>query len=87
MGVSSRPLVIFVTLHGILSRRFLSFLNCGAQNWTKYSRCGLTKADRSEDHLPRPAGYALFNTPQDTIGLGHQGRLLVHGLSIVHQHT
>jgi len=33
-----------------------------------------------EDHLPCPAGHALFNIPQDTIGLlGHRGTLLAHG--------
>ncbi|XP_052556631.1 uncharacterized protein LOC128089357 isoform X2 [Tympanuchus pallidicinctus] len=41
-----------------------------------------------EDHLPQPAGHALFNAPQDAIGpLGHKGTLLAHGQPVVHQDT
>jgi len=33
-----------------------------------------------EENLPRPAGRALLNAPQDPIGLlGSQGTLLAHG--------
>ncbi|GAB0178988.1 transmembrane protein 255B [Grus japonensis] len=39
-----------------------------------------------EDNLPRPAGHALLNAAQDTIGLpGHEGTLLAHGELVVHQ--
>ncbi|XP_052520385.1 uncharacterized protein LOC128071565 isoform X3 [Tympanuchus pallidicinctus] len=41
-----------------------------------------------EDHLPRPAGHALFSAPQYAIGpLGHKGTLLAHGQPVVHQDT
>ena len=39
-----------------------------------------------EDHLLLSAGHALFNAPQDTIGLlGHKGTLLTHGQPVLHQ--
>ena len=41
----SRPLIIFVSLCRTLSRRSLSFLNWGAQNWAQYSRCALSRAE------------------------------------------
>ena len=41
-----------------------------------------------EDQLPRPAGPALFNEPQETIGLlDHKGTLLAHGQPVVHKNT
>lgn len=41
-----------------------------------------------EDHLPLLPGNALSDASQDTIGfLGHQGPLLAHGHSVVHQDT
>ena len=41
-----------------------------------------------EDHLPQPAGHALFNASQDTIGLlCHKDTLLAHGQSVVYQNT
>ena len=39
-----------------------------------------------EDHHPQPAGHALPNAPQDTIGLlGHKATLLAHSQPVVHQ--
>ena len=43
----SRPFIIFVALCCTLSRRSLSSLNWGAQNWTQCSRCGLTQAEHT----------------------------------------
>ena len=38
--------------------------------------------------LPRPAGHALLNAPQDTGGLlGHKDTLLAHGQHVVLQNT
>jgi len=42
----SNPFIIFVALCWTLSRRSLSPLNCGAQNWTQCSRCGLKGAQQ-----------------------------------------
>jgi len=41
-----------------------------------------------KDCLPQSTGHALFNAPQDTIGLlGHRGPLLARGQSLAHQDT
>jgi len=46
-GRCSSPLVIFVTLCWTVFRRPLSFLNWRIQNWTQYSRYGLTRTELS----------------------------------------
>ena len=69
-GRCSTPLLILVALHCALSRSSLPLLSSGAQNGTRYSRCGLTRArGDGEDHLPQTAGHALFNATQDPTGL------------------
>jgi len=45
LSLSSSPLIILVALCWTLSSSSSSFLNWGAQNWTEYSRWGLTRAD------------------------------------------
>jgi len=45
-GRCSRPCIILVALCCTLSRRSLSSLNWGAQNWTQCSRCGLKGAEQ-----------------------------------------
>jgi len=42
----SRLNIIFVDLRWTHSSSFLSFLNQGAQNWTRYSRCVLIKTEK-----------------------------------------
>ncbi|PKU38778.1 rna-directed dna polymerase from mobile element jockey-like [Limosa lapponica baueri] len=65
----------------------LSFLNWGAQNWTHYSRCGLTRAEwRGRITSLDLLAHSLPDAPQDAIGLpGRKGTLLAHGHPIVHQ--
>ncbi|KAK4811654.1 hypothetical protein QYF61_022747 [Mycteria americana] len=42
---------------------------------------------QGDDHFPSPAGHAIFDTSQDTIGfLGHLGTLLAHIQAAVNQH-
>jgi len=38
----SSPFIILMALHWTLSSMSISVLYCEAQNWTQYSRCGLT---------------------------------------------
>jgi len=40
-----------------------------------------------EKNILSSAGYVLFSTPQDTVGLLHREKLLVHGEPVVHQNT
>ena len=41
-----------------------------------------------EGNLPHAVGHALFNAPQDTIGLlRHKSTLLAHGQPVVHHDT
>jgi len=41
----SSPLTVLVALQWSLSNMSISFLNWEAQNWTQYSKCGLTRAE------------------------------------------
>lgn len=43
----SSALPMFIALHWTLSSNSLSFLNWGAQNWVRYSRHGLIRAEQS----------------------------------------
>lgn len=58
------------------------------KNWTRCSRCGLTKAEQWEEMLPTSCWLCSFQYTQDIIGiLGHQATLLAHGHPVIRQHT
>ena len=42
----SNPLIIFIALQWTFSSMPMSLLYWGAQDWTQYSRCGLTSAEQ-----------------------------------------
>jgi len=64
-------------------------LNWEASNWTQYPRCGPHWVRVEEkDHLPLPAGHALFNAYQYCTGLlGHKVTLLACEKTAGHQAT
>lgn len=41
-----------------------SFLHCGLQGWTQYSRCDLKWQPEDKNHFPQPDGYDLANKAQ-----------------------
>ncbi|PKU41437.1 dystrophin isoform x3 [Limosa lapponica baueri] len=64
----------------------LSFLKWGAQNWTQYSRWGLTRAEKKGRITSLELLVTLPDAPQDAIGLlGYKGTLLAYGHPVVHQ--
>ena len=62
------------------------FFNWGAQNWTQYSRCGLTRVEyRGRITCLSLLAMLFLMHPQDTIGLlGYKGTLLANGQPVVH---
>jgi len=56
----SRPLIISVAVCWTLSRKFLSFLNWGAQTDAVFRMWSHQGRVEGEDHLPQPAGHTLL---------------------------
>ena len=81
-------LIILVALCWTVCGSCSCFLNWGAQNWTQYSKCGLTRAGERGRITFLDLLAMLFNAPQDTTGLlGYLGTLLADSQLVVHHDT
>ena len=71
---------MFVAFRWALYRRFLYFFEPRSPELNTVLQMQSHQATvEREARLPRPAGHALFNAPQDTTGLlGRKGTLLAH---------
>jgi len=79
-----QALMILVALHWTLCRSSLSFVNWGAQNWTQYSRYGLSRTKQRGRITSLRLLATLFL--MHSIGLlGHKCTLLAHGQPVICQ--
>lgn len=88
MGVSPGPKYSSLwPSAGLLLGDACLFWNCESQNWTHGIPTVASPGwEEGEDDLSRPAGYAVFNALQDTIGvLGHKGTLMTYSQLADHQ--
>ncbi|KAK4811117.1 hypothetical protein QYF61_019748 [Mycteria americana] len=84
----SSPLIIFVALFWTCSNKSMSFLCWGPQNWTQYSRWGLTTVEwRGRITSLNLLATLHLYAAQDAIGfLGCKRTLPAHVLFFIHQY-
>lgn len=83
---SSSLLITFITFCWTHGNKTMSLSYWGAQSWTQHSRRVSPLLSREKDPFPQPAGHALPNAAQESIGcLCCRGTLLTHVQLGVHQ--